>query len=82
VSRFKALVGVTLASRTLECQQVEALVKSQVLNRMAALGDAEVETHLSGLIRRQDAGHSLFVSSSNKVTTQFSDTGVPSTPNG
>jgi len=38
VSRFKALVGVTLASRTLERQQVEALVKSQVLNRMATLG--------------------------------------------
>ena len=38
MSRFKALVGVTLASRTLERQQVEALVKSQVLNRMATLG--------------------------------------------
>lgn len=38
VSRFKALVGDSLASRTLERQQVEALVKSQVLNRMAALG--------------------------------------------
>ena len=38
VSRFKALVGGTLASRTLERQQVEALVKSQVLNRMAMLG--------------------------------------------
>jgi hypothetical protein len=38
VSRFKNLVGDTLASRTLERQQVEALVKSQVLNRMVALG--------------------------------------------
>ena len=38
VSRFKALVGVKLASRELERQQVEAMVKSQVLNRMAALG--------------------------------------------
>jgi hypothetical protein len=38
VSRFKALAGVKLASRDLERQQVEALVKSQVLNRMAALG--------------------------------------------
>ena len=38
VSRFKALVGETLASQTLERQQVEVLVKSQVLNRMAALG--------------------------------------------
>ena len=38
VSRFKALVGAALASRTLERQQVEALVKSQVLNRMATLG--------------------------------------------
>jgi len=38
VSRFKALVGVKLASRELERQQVEVLVKSQVLNRMSALG--------------------------------------------
>ncbi len=38
VSRFKALVGVKLASREFERQQVEALVKSQVLNRMTALG--------------------------------------------
>jgi hypothetical protein len=38
VSRFKVLVGDSLASRTLERQQVEALVKSQVLNRMAMLG--------------------------------------------
>ncbi len=38
VSRFKALVGLKLASRELERQQVEALVKSQVLNRMTALG--------------------------------------------
>jgi hypothetical protein len=38
VSRFKALVGVKLASRELERQQIEVLVKSQVLNRMSALG--------------------------------------------
>jgi hypothetical protein len=38
VSRFKALVGDSLASRTFERQQVEALVKGRVLNRMAALG--------------------------------------------
>lgn len=38
VSRFKALVGVKLASRALERHQVEALVKSYVLNRMTALG--------------------------------------------
>ena len=38
MSRFKALVGVKLASRELERQQVEALVKSQLLNRMTALG--------------------------------------------
>jgi hypothetical protein len=38
VSRFKGLVGDALASRTLERQQVEAQVKSQVLNRMATLG--------------------------------------------
>jgi len=38
VSRFKALVGVKLASCEFERQQVEALVKSQVLNRMTALG--------------------------------------------
>ncbi|MHC5051732.1 MAG: IS5 family transposase [Planctomycetota bacterium] len=38
VSRFKALVGVKLASRELQRQQVEVLVKSQVLNRMTALG--------------------------------------------
>lgn len=38
VSRFKALAGETLASREFRRQQVEALVKSQVLNRMTALG--------------------------------------------
>ena len=38
VSRFKALVGVKLASRELERQQVEVLVKSQVLNRMRRSG--------------------------------------------
>ncbi len=43
VSGFKALVGVKLASREFERQQVEALVKSQVLNRMSALGMPESE---------------------------------------
>ena len=38
VSSFKALVGAKLASRELEREQVEVLVKSQVLNRMTALG--------------------------------------------
>ena len=38
VSRFKALLGERLASREFGRQQVEALVKSQVLNRMTALG--------------------------------------------
>jgi hypothetical protein len=38
VSRFKGLVGVQLAARTLENQRVEAHVKCRVLNRMAALG--------------------------------------------
>ncbi len=34
VSGFKALVGVKLASRKLENQQLEALVKCRILNRM------------------------------------------------
>jgi hypothetical protein len=38
VSRFKALVGERLESREFGRQQVEALVNSQVLNRMTALG--------------------------------------------
>jgi hypothetical protein len=38
VSRFKALVGVKLTACEFENQQVEALVKCRVLNRMAALG--------------------------------------------
>jgi hypothetical protein len=38
VSRFKALVGIKLASRKLGNQRVEALVKCRMLNRMAALG--------------------------------------------
>ncbi len=38
VSRFKALVGAKLASRELERQRFEVLVKTQVLNRMTALG--------------------------------------------
>jgi hypothetical protein len=36
-------VGIKLASRELERQQVEVLVKSQVLNRMSALGMPESE---------------------------------------
>jgi hypothetical protein len=38
VSRFNALVGVKLSARTLETQQIEALVKCRALNRMTALG--------------------------------------------
>ena len=38
VSRFKALVGVKLAAPEFGNQQVEALVKCHVLNRMASLG--------------------------------------------
>jgi len=38
VSRFKALFGVKLASGKFENQQVEALVKSQVINRTVSLG--------------------------------------------
>ena len=37
VSRFKALVGVSLAARGFKNQQVEALVKCRVLNRMPSL---------------------------------------------
>ncbi len=38
VSRFESLLGVKLMSRRLDAQRVEAEVKCQVLNRMAALG--------------------------------------------
>ena len=38
VSRFKAMVGIKLCARTFESQQVEAVIKCQVLNRMASLG--------------------------------------------
>ena len=38
VFRFKALVGVKLTARKFENQQVEALVRCRVLNRMATLG--------------------------------------------
>jgi hypothetical protein len=38
VSRFKALLGLELAARGFENQQVEALVKCHMLNRMASLG--------------------------------------------
>jgi len=48
VSRFKALVGVKLAARRFENQQVEALVKCRVLNRMASLGLPRSERVLQG----------------------------------
>jgi len=48
VSRFKELLGANLASRTFENQQVEARVKCQVLNRMAALGLPVSERILQG----------------------------------
>lgn len=48
VSRFKALVGVKLAAREFENQQVEALVKCRVLNRMASLGLPISERVLQG----------------------------------
>jgi hypothetical protein len=48
VARFKALVGDSLASRALERQQVEALVKSQGLTRMAALGMPKSERISAG----------------------------------
>lgn len=38
VSRFKSLLGTRLTARRFENQQVEAMVKCQVLNRMSALG--------------------------------------------
>jgi hypothetical protein len=43
VSRFKALVGVQLKSRRLDAQQIEAVVKCRVLNRMTALGMPQSE---------------------------------------
>ena len=48
VSRFKAVVGVKLAARAFENQQVEALVKCRVLNRMASLGMPVSERVLQG----------------------------------
>ena len=48
VSRFKALVGVRLAAREFENQQVEALVKCRVLNRIASLGLPISERVLQG----------------------------------
>jgi hypothetical protein len=48
VSRFKALVGVKLAAREFENQQVEALVKCCVLNRMASHGLPKSERVLHG----------------------------------
>ncbi len=38
VFRFKSLVGVKLTASKFENQQVEALVRCRVLNRMATLG--------------------------------------------
>ena len=38
ISRFKALLGVKLTARRFASQQVEALVKCHVLNRMVSLG--------------------------------------------
>ena len=38
ISRFKALVGIKLTARRFAGQQVEAVVKCQVLNRMVSLG--------------------------------------------
>jgi len=38
ISRFKALLGVKLAARAFENQRTEALVKSEILNRMVSLG--------------------------------------------
>lgn len=43
VARFRIMVGVTLASRTVERQRVEALVNSQELNRMSRLGTPSFE---------------------------------------
>ena len=38
VSRFKAILGAKLSSRTFENQQVVAAIKCRVLNRMAGFG--------------------------------------------
>ena len=43
VSRFKAVFGPKLTSRRFESQQVEAIIKCSILNRMAALGLPRVE---------------------------------------
>lgn len=48
VSRFKALAGVKLAARGFENQQVYALVKCRVLNRMAFVGLPVSERVLQG----------------------------------
>jgi hypothetical protein len=48
VSRFKALLGVKLAAREFGNQQVDALVKCRVLNRMSALGLPISERILQG----------------------------------
>ena len=48
VSPFKALVGVKLAARGFANQQVEAVVKRRVLNRMASLGLPISERVLQG----------------------------------
>ena len=38
ISRFKALVGVKLSTRSLDKQRVEAQIRCRVLNRMTRLG--------------------------------------------
>ena len=38
VSRYKAILGVSLSARTVKNQKVEAAIKCAVLNRMAELG--------------------------------------------
>lgn len=47
VSRFKGVFGVKLSARRFENQQVEAVIKSQILNRMAALGLPQSERVLA-----------------------------------
>lgn len=48
VSRFKTLIGVKLAAREFDNQQIEALVKCRVMNRMASLGLPIAESVLLG----------------------------------
>ena len=48
MSRFKGMLGVRLSARKFETQEVEASLKCQVLNRMAALGLPRSEHVLVG----------------------------------